>query len=179
MVLHTLQKANELIDGGKRSCFPVLQPSPQRRCGYVHLCEECEFKIRGGWDGVLPDDAAEWWPRDDCPACQSAAQAYQDLREHWLDPGPIGYAVDGRTVRREDFLGLLTLLDMAAALACEYLAKTGATASRINQFRFTTRDSIAQLMEAVYRGTDDPNDAGLRPAGIFGGSLPPCPLTVK
>lgn len=172
------KKPNELIDGGKGFHYSsILAHRPNGGCGRIHLCRNCEFSIGGGWQGAFPSDAAEWWPRDDCPNCREASQAHDDHRERRFAPGPIGYVVNNRTVSREDFLGLLALLDFAASVACDYMKRADVRASQINEFQNITQGSVAQLLEAVYSGTDDPNDSGLRPAGIFGGTLPPCPLS--
>ncbi len=173
------KKPNELIDGDKGFRYSsILAHRPNGGCGRIHLCQGCEFEIRGGWHGVFPSDAVEWWPRDDCPDCRDVDQAHEDERDRRFAPGPTGYIVEGRTVSREEFLGLLTLLDWTAVIASEYLDWAGAGEQRLREFQYITRDSIAQLIETVYSGTDAPNDADLRPAGIFGGTLPPCPLTL-
>ncbi len=43
---------------------------PDDGCGQVPFCQECEFRLRGGWDGVYPDDVASWELEEDCPSCQ-------------------------------------------------------------------------------------------------------------
>ena len=168
---------NELIDGGKGfsySSIPVHRPNGG--CGYVHLCDKCAFEIRGGWDGVPAEDANEWWPRDDCSGCQEVNQVREDEWVRDLAPGPVGYFVDGKTVNREHFLGLLTLINLTSVVACEYLYKTGASARNVEEFRYIMASSISEMNDAVRSGADDPNDRAFQPIGLFGGSMPPCPL---
>ena len=52
---------------------------PGGRCGQVQLCQECEFRLRGGWNGVYPDDATSWGLDESCQGCQTilAKQAKQ------------------------------------------------------------------------------------------------------
>ena len=172
------KKANELIDGGtgfSHSSTPVHRPNGG--CGYVHLCGQCEFEIRGGWDGVPAEDANEWWHRDDCPKCQEAIQSHEDEWERRFAPGPVGYVVDGRTVSREHFLGLLVLIDLTAVMACEYLEATGANSRDVKEFRYCITSSVSEMNEAVRSGANDPSDRAFQPIGLFGGSMPPCPLT--
>lgn len=168
---------NELIDSGtgfSYSSTPVHRPNGG--CGFVHLCDKCTFEIRGGWDGVPAEDTDEWQPRDDCTKCQESIQSHEEEWERRLAPGPVGYVVDGRTVSREHFLGLLTLIDLTSVMACEYLNLTGVSAQDVNEFRYIITSSISELNEAVRSGVNDPNDSAFQPVGFFGGSMPPCPL---
>lgn len=52
---------------------------PEGICGQIQLCQECEFRIRGGWDGDFPDDVASWELDENCRSCQAilAKQAKQ------------------------------------------------------------------------------------------------------
>ena len=173
------KKPNNLLDGGRGLSYSsTLIHRSNGGCGYFHLCYECEFTIRGGWNGEPSDDAVDWFPVDDCPNCQEVQRAHEVEWELKTRRGPVGYVVDGRTVSREHFLGLLSLLDLTSVIACEYLATTGEKTPRINELRYITASSIQDLKDAVYSGPDDQNDKALRPASLFGGSMPPCPLTV-
>ena len=73
-------------------------------------------------------------------------------------------------------MGLLVLLNFTAVVASELLKQAGATARKVNEFLTVTGGAVSQMEEAVYSGPKDPNDVAIRPAGVFGGILPPCPL---
>ena len=34
------------------------------------MCQGCEFEIRGGWEGMYPEDAGSWGLDDGCERCQ-------------------------------------------------------------------------------------------------------------
>jgi hypothetical protein len=172
------KKRNEITPDGGFIHSSQMVHRPNGGCGYRYLCKPCSFDIRGGWNGVLPSDAEAWLPHDDCPYCKDAEQYALDRMKRRLTKGPYGYIVDGMTVSREDFLGLLALMNFAAVQGAKYLEAGGVEAWRIKEFRYITRDGIKTIAKAAHSGADDSNDSNttLRPAGLFGGALPPCPL---
>ena len=107
---------------------------PEGHCGQVQLCQECEFRLRGGWNGVYPDDATSWGLDESCQGCQTilAKQAKQleqneqkasQLRSVEM-PEPYGtrlvqepeqrlqaYIVGKRTVSRDELLSVLVMFE--------------------------------------------------------------------
>ncbi len=152
---------------------------PNGGCRYVPVCEQCETELKGWPFGELPSDAAEWNGREDCGECQDASQRNADAIAKMLTKGPFGYVVNGRTVSRGDFLGLCTLMKLAAVQGAEVLEAAGISALRIAEFRYCTHEGIEAIVQAAYSGADASKDSNtsLRPAGLFGGSMPPCPLS--
>ena len=56
---------------------------PDDGCGQVPFCQECEFRLRGGWDGVYPDDVASWGLEEDCSSCQIILAEQVKKMEEW------------------------------------------------------------------------------------------------
>lgn len=173
------EKPLQPFEGGKGFSYSSMAVHrPSGGCGSVHLCQACEFAIRGGWDEVFPDDAMEWLPRDDCAACQRVHTEHAEELLRKYGPGPVGYVVNGRTVSREEFLGLMALLKWVAVETSACLARKNVSAQHIREFHRMTEEEITRMQEAVYSGSEDINDVSLRPATAYGGALPPCLLSL-
>ncbi len=67
-------------DGGGFSVSFTLTHRPDGGCGEVPFCQQCNFAIGGGWDGVYPDDADSWGLDGECPACQPILA---EQEKHW------------------------------------------------------------------------------------------------
>ena len=101
----------------------------------VALCMQCEFEIRGGWNGEYPEDAERWMLSDECEACiQIYTSQLENLEEiqkvdrrHLLMPTHYGsrmvheprskqqrYTVAGTTVNRQELLCILAMIKFVA-----------------------------------------------------------------
>ena len=101
----------------------------------VALCMQCEFEIRGGWNGEYPEDAEKWMLSDECEACiQIYTSQLENLEEiqkvdrrHLLMPTHYGsrmvheprskqqrYTVAETTVNRQELLCILAMIKFVA-----------------------------------------------------------------
>ena len=171
------KRPNRLLDGGTGFSYSLIfTHDPNGNCRERHLCEKCEWEIRGGFDGDFAEDAPLWLPDDDCPKCQ---RHERDVLTQWVEAskfGPIGYVVDNRTVTRTEFCALLALIELSATAGAELLAKE-VNAIHAERYLHDVLGGIEYLQDAVRRGPEDRNDTAFRPARRFG--LPPCPLVVR
>lgn len=150
----------------------ILVHRPNGGCGKRYVCRGCEFTMRGGWKGEYPADEHEWWPRDDCTTC---IEAYESMRERWQDCiliGPVGYVVNGRTVNRADFRGLLTLILFQLQCMDDWFRRENLLEPWMRRDMRALKEAIQDMERASY--DEDPNDQGLKPAGLMGpAGLPP------
>ena len=160
-------------DGGTSlsACW-ILVHRPNGGCGKRYVCRGCEFTMRDGWKGEYPADKHEWWPRDDCATCM---EAYETMQERWQDcilTGPVGYVVNGRTVNRADFRGLLTLILFQLQSMDGFLKRDNLLEPWMRRDMRHLKEAIQDMERAM--NDDDPNDKGLKPAGLIGrAGLPP------
>ena len=102
------------------------------RCGEVLLCQQCEFRLGGGWNGDYPDDIAAWALNEECPSCQ-VVLVEQTRKTEEFDkkagqrrsvemPEPYGsrlvweperrqqaYIVGNQTVNKDDLMSILMM----------------------------------------------------------------------
>lgn len=120
-------------DGGFSTSYVSIH-KPEGDCGEVTLCQQCEFSLRGGWNGVFPDDVTSWMLDESCQRCQAilAKQAKQleqseqkaRQRRSVEMPEPYGsrlvqepdrrqqaYFVGNQTVNRGELLSILMLFE--------------------------------------------------------------------
>ena len=171
------KRPNRLLDGGKGFSYSLtFVHDPNGNCRERHLCDKCEWEVRGGSNGDFAEDAPFWMPSENCPNCQSherkiLAQWYEASKS-----GPIGYIVDNRTVSHDEFCALLSLVELSATIGAEILSK-GGDAIYANRYLHAVKVGIEDLQDAVRRGPEDRNDKAFRPALRSG--LLPCPLVVR
>ena len=108
-------------------------------CGQVTLCRQCEFSLRGGWDGAYPFDVDSWMLDEDCQFCKKILSEQAKRLEEQEEkagqrrsvemPEPYGtrlvqeperrqqaYMVGNRTVSRDELLSILYMMDYVLAV---------------------------------------------------------------
>lgn len=196
-----------IIDGGFR-LSSIDTHRPDGLCGEIHLCEECEFAIRGGWNGVYPEDAGSWGLVEGCPTCQPIiAQQERELSEgkprrsvsmpesygHRLVWEPErrrqAYIVGNQSVTRDEMQSILMMFQLVltgvlsdwnySAVMQKEVRRIGAAVLYANNIR--DWDWLDGIGESYVPDHDYPDG--------FGGNsylypkrwwqeLPPCPLTI-
>ena len=109
-------------DGGYSISY-LSTHRPDGGCAEVPFCDECNFAILGGMDGVFPDDAPMWGRlNQDCPECQRVIEQMGEMDaapqlRHVEMPEPYGsrwvwepekrtqeFIVGDRSVTKSEFL---------------------------------------------------------------------------
>ena len=186
----------------------VWSHRPHGGCGKVPMCQGCEFEIRGGWEGLYPEDAGSWGLDGGCERCQpiiaeqrqsiALAQRTRSVEMpedygHRLVSEPQrrkqGYVVGRQTVSRSELQAVLMLFEYV--LTCwlppgERNALMLEEVQRINRAVLYTnsdldRDWLEGVGESYIPEGDVPDDSGgdkFLSPKRWWRELPPFPLAV-
>ena len=181
---------------------------PDGGCGEVPFCQQCDFAIRSGWDGVYPDDADSWALDEECPACQPilAEQAKQlhetsRLRSLWM-PEPYGsrlvqeperrqqeYIVGDQPISRTEVQSVLIMFKYILGGVLQTHPKTGMMLREVNKIESAVLyannihdwDWLEGIRESYVSDHDAP-DVSKGDKFLYPKwwwpVLPPCPLTI-
>ena len=195
-------------EDGNLSLSFIYTHKPDESCGEVPFCQQCDFEVRGGWDGKYPDDAALWGMDDECFACQPflAEQAEQlndasRARTLWM-PEPYGsrlvqeperrpqeYIVGDRTTTRDELLSILLMFkyilirvlppDHHTKMMLNQIDKIEKSVRYANNIRdWDWLEGIGESYLPEYETPDGSKGDRFLYPKRWWPKLPPCPLTI-